>query len=306
MSYEYQYELCVLEKKILLETTFAIEIQKETKEFMHPFSKGASPISEENTTYFDWKISVSPCDILPNISEKMCYTELSYFERTEENLTVFRCNTLNGAPFAWVQWSPSKKHTEIHFLNKRMDLLRYSRSLTDVIGFEILFLYFDAFILHASFIETERKGILFSAPSGTGKSTQAELWNRYEHAEILNGDRAGIIRQDGKWVGYGLPYAGSSGIYKNRGSEIHALVLLVQGNENIVRPVSLSQALRKVYPETFIHHWDSTFVNKITGILLQFLSEVPIYELSCLPDQGAVEVLKRHITFWENEIHGND
>ena len=74
---------------------------------------------------------------------------------------------------------------------------------------------YNTFLLHSSFIKWKDKAILFTAPSGTGKSTQADLWEKYENAEIINGDRSGIRKMDGKWTAYGLPIAGSSGIYKN-------------------------------------------------------------------------------------------
>ena len=48
-----------------------------------------------------------------------------------------------------------------------------------------------------------------------GKSTQADLWNKYEGCEIINGDRSAITKKDGVWNAYGLPFAGSSRIYKN-------------------------------------------------------------------------------------------
>ena len=56
-------------------------------------------------------------------------------------------------------------------------------------------------------------GILFSGPSGIGKSTQAALWQRYAGAEIVNGDRA-LVRPDTGTVS-GVFYAGTSGISRN-------------------------------------------------------------------------------------------
>ena len=47
-----------------------------------------------------------------------------------------------------------------------------------------ILLKYNGIILHSSFINFENKAILFSAPSGTGKSTQADLWKKYKNAEI--------------------------------------------------------------------------------------------------------------------------
>ena len=43
-------------------------------------------------------------------------------------------------------------------------------------GLEHLLATQRAVILHSAYIDYKGKAILFSAPSGTGKSTQAELW----------------------------------------------------------------------------------------------------------------------------------
>ena len=69
--------------------------------------------------------------------------------------------------------------------------MNHSHNLCDLLGLETLLLKYDGLLLHSSFIRWRGEGILFSAPSGTGKSTQADLWVKYEDAEILNGDRAG-------------------------------------------------------------------------------------------------------------------
>lgn len=62
------------------------------------------------------------------------------------------------------------------------------------IAMERILMEQEAAILHASFIEYEGQAVLFTGPSGIGKSTQAGLWEQYEDAQILNGDRT-ILRK---------------------------------------------------------------------------------------------------------------
>lgn len=69
-------------------------------------------------------------------------------------------------------------------------------------------------VLHSAYIVTRQgEGILFSGPSGIGKSTQAALWQRYGAAQTVNGDRA-LVRPDTGTVS-GVMYAGTSGICRN-------------------------------------------------------------------------------------------
>ena len=74
----------------------------------------------------------------------------------------------------------------------------------------------NGIVLHASYIEWNNKAILFTAPSGNGKSTQADLWASHRQAEIINGDRAVIRIIDGKIFADGIPFSGSSTYCKNR------------------------------------------------------------------------------------------
>lgn len=62
----------------------------------------------------------------------------------------------------------------------------------------------DSFILHSAYIRHRGRAILFSAPSGTGKSTQASLWAQYAGAEIINGDRALLQKVQDCWMARGL------------------------------------------------------------------------------------------------------
>lgn len=71
--------------------------------------------------------------------------------------------------------------------------------LKRTVGLHHKLLQQDALVIHASYIEFMGRGILFLGPSGTGKSTQARLWNEHAGAPILNGDRALLRQKDGIW-----------------------------------------------------------------------------------------------------------
>ena len=80
--------------------------------------------------------------------------------------------------------------TEVTFARRYQESLSTQTVLEAASLFDILA---DAgmLVLHSSYIVTrQEQGILFSGPSGIGKSTQAALWQRYAGAEIVNGDRA--------------------------------------------------------------------------------------------------------------------
>ena len=178
-----------------------------------------------------------------------------------------------------------------------------SHNLCDLIGLETLLMRYGGLMLHAAFIRWQEKGILFTAPSGTGKSTQADLWEKYEGAEILNGDRAGLRCIEGHWTAFGLPLAGSSYIYRNESAPADTIVVLRQSPENRIRRLGPAEAFRYLYPEVTVHQWHRPWVEKASSMLLDLISHVPVWLLECRPDQGAVRLLKE--TIMERQKEGD-
>ena len=160
---------------------------------------------------------------------------------------------------------------------------------------EDILLRHSGLLLHSSFIRCQGKAVLFSAPCGTGKSTQAELWEKYEGADIINGDRSGLRRLDCGWAAFGLPYAGSSGIYRNENAPLAAVILLRQAEENRLRRMKAVEVFPDLYREITVHRWDRNFVSESTELLLQLLCEIPVYLLECRPDQEAVQLVRDEI-----------
>ena len=61
-------------------------------------------------------------------------------------------------------------------------------------------LKFDGMMLHSSCVEKDGFAYLFSARSGTGKSTHSHLWlKNLEGTRIINDDKPALIYDNGKW-----------------------------------------------------------------------------------------------------------
>ena len=159
---------------------------------------------------------------------------------------------------------------------------------------------YNAMILHSSLISCQGKGLVFTAPSGTGKSTQADLWKKYRGAEILNGDRSVIRREDG-YRCYGSPYAGSSSIYENKCTDLTAIVVLRQAKENKLRRIRGKEAYLCLLSEMSLSPVSRETVEKQSQWLLELIGAVPIYLLECLPDEGAVDLLYAE---WRKNCYG--
>ena len=279
-NYKYYYDL--VDIKLCVNMPYKIKIKEESKEFI------VDEIKEDIVVDF---IAIDK----PIFDEdKILYNGIIRVQKTGYGI-VYSIRLEPGAePHEW--FIPIKEnHYEVRYLKEKESYIEYSRNLLEIINIEQILNNFSAFILHSSFIEWKDKGILFSAPSGTGKSTQADLWDKYEDVEIINGDKAGIRKMDGRWTAYGLPFAGTSGIYKNKKAEISHIIVLRQGKENKLTKLSPREAFIKLYSETIVHTWDKEFQENIVNMITDVVQSVPIYQYECLPDKSAVDFLKEQI-----------
>ena len=146
-------------------------------------------------------------------------------------------------------------------------------------------------VLHSSYVLTKQgEALLFSAPSGTGKSTQAELWRKFAGAKVINGDRALIKAQNGVTAN-GIFFSGTSGICENVTAPIRAIVLLRQSFANELKKVSGKEAFMRLLPQCSYYPKEEENLKLVTGILAEIISAVPIYDFGCVPEKSAVTAL---------------
>ena len=177
----------------------------------------------------------------------------------------------------------------------------YSKLLIEAISLEHILNREHIFILHAAYIIWKGKSILFTAPSGTGKSTQAELWNKVEHAQIINGDRAAIGRECNQFFSYGIPFCGSSGISENKNCLLGTIVVLKQSRINKIVRLSETDAFKAIYSEVTMHTWDLEYVQICMEEIGTLVKQVPVYLLECRPEKEAVALLREELLGWEGK-----
>lgn len=287
----YLYSVCGI--NVRLDIPFEICIRTESEDFL-TVDVGDIPI--------DITMRFRPVKAFPELSKYMVkgYWEGDrlYIEQNGEQW-VYHCPVKNKQPYARVIWGRNYEKDRKIFCDYRevaKPFMDYSHNLTSLVGLETLLLQNAGLLLHASFIRWKGHGILFSAPSGTGKSTQADLWVKFRGAEIINGDRAGIVKRRGKWTAYGLPVAGSSLIYRNEYALIRGIIVLRQAPENHIRKLGQSEAFACLYSEIAVHSWYRPCVEHVTELLTDLISEVPVWLLECRPDEEAVGLTELMLT----------
>lgn len=160
---------------------------------------------------------------------------------------------------------------------------------------EILFrnsiLFHQGIVVHAAAIEWKGKGILFSAPSGTGKSTQADLWKKYKGSKMINEDRPAIRKIDDTAYVYGTLWNGSSVKYRNCALPLEAIVILRQATDNNIVRLETQEAITMLMPRCFLPYYQEDIMDIAINNLVSIINITPVYLLDCRPDSEAVELV---------------
>lgn len=170
-----------------------------------------------------------------------------------------------------------------------------AKAVLTAMAVEHLLAQAGGFIFHSSFVAWEDGAILFTAPSGTGKSTQAELWKNLRGARIVNGDRAAVRIQDGQAVAEGVPFAGSSVYCENASLPLKAIVYLAQAPETTISRLGGARAFARVWEGVSVNVWDPEDMELVSATVQQVIQSVPVYYLPCTPDETAVAALEQQL-----------
>ena len=149
--------------------------------------------------------------------------------------------------------------------------------------------------MHSSLIKVYNYGIMFLGPSGIGKTTQAELWNKYREALIINGDITFVQEMKGEFYGWGTPWHGSSPYCANTSVLLKALIILKQAPENSIRELTGFEKVTAVSTSVFYPRWLENGMELCLETLDHLLTKIPVYELSCRPDEDAVKLTEETI-----------
>ncbi len=147
-------------------------------------------------------------------------------------------------------------------------------------------------LVHGSTVVVDDKAYLFTAPSGTGKSTHSQLWLQVfgDRARILNDDKPLLFITDDHIRIYGTPWDGKHRRSYNGCAPLQSICFLKQGSENVVEQLSETAAFDRLLTQTYRPLQSVTQLQK-TLSLLQKVSQLPIYQLTCTISTEAVDLI---------------
>lgn len=150
---------------------------------------------------------------------------------------------------------------------------------------------FDGIMVHSSAVEYKGYAYLFSGASGMGKSTHTSLWvKNFDGARVFNDDRPAVRCIDGKWYAYGTPWCGKNRVNVNIGVPIAGICFLERGEQNSIRILPPREGLINVIAQTIRKKLDVRKMDLMLNCAQRLIHDIPIYELHCLPDDGAAQL----------------
>lgn len=149
----------------------------------------------------------------------------------------------------------------------------------------------DTLLVHASVIRNAGYGYLFTAPSGTGKSTHTHLWYKYiPGSDLMNDDNPVVRIVDGQTRIYGSPWSGKTPCYRNIWAPVGAITRIEQKPENAIRRMAPVEAFATLLPAVSSMKWDARVYKGICNCISRLLGLTPVYLLGCRPDEEAAHV----------------
>jgi hypothetical protein len=150
----------------------------------------------------------------------------------------------------------------------------------------------DVLLFHASAVAVDGAGYLFTAVSGTGKSTHIALWRKYfgEGVTVINGDKPILRKTDEGFIAYGTPWCGKEGISQNRRVALTDILMIERGKENKCIPLSPKEALRPFMDQVYVPDCSVTARLQVLDLVNGLLSSVGVYKMECTPTSEAALV----------------
>ena len=149
----------------------------------------------------------------------------------------------------------------------------------------------DVILLHGSALAVDGKGYLFSARSGTGKSTHTRLWCQYfgDRAVMINDDKPFVALGGADVTIYGSPWSGKHGLDNNVAVPLMGICFLQRGKENEIFPADRQKILEQLKKQAYCP-LDERKREKFNRLLVQLTEIVPVWQMACNKDISAAQI----------------
>ena len=168
-------------------------------------------------------------------------------------------------------------------------------------------LKYDCCIFHCASFVWKGKAFLLTAPSGTGKTTQYFNWQRLFPGEItmISGDMPVLERrEDGSVWAHPTSWNGKENIGNRICAPVGGIVLLQQGKENRIAPLSARDAILPFFNQFIVRPETEEQIHALARLMDQMLQNVPCFKLVNQGEDASTILLRETLLpLTEGESH---
>lgn len=150
--------------------------------------------------------------------------------------------------------------------------------------------FYDTLLVHGSSIAIDGQAYLFTAPSGTGKSTHTRMWREYfgKRAVMINDDKPLVRFKNNSAYIYGTPWNGKHKLGNNTSAPLCGVCILERAKENSIARISKKDAYPALLSQIYRPIENGEAMIKTLQLADKFM-ELPLYRLGCnISHQAAV------------------
>ena len=172
-----------------------------------------------------------------------------------------------------------------HFSDAYLETLAVYRKIADYL------LSCNTLLFHGSVITVDGEGYLFTAKSGTGKSTHTRLWREYfgERAVMVNDDKPLLRITDSGVTAYGTPWDGKHRLSTNTAVPLKGICILTRDTVNHIEQIESHAAYPLIVQQTN-RSFTADGMKQTLSLIDRMLNVVPVYRLGCNMDIEAARV----------------
>lgn len=150
---------------------------------------------------------------------------------------------------------------------------------------------FDTILFHGSCFAVDGVGYLFTAKSGTGKSTHTRLWREQfgDRVVMINDDKPMIRIGETGPVVYGTPWDGKHHLSSNCSVPLRELCILERAQVNTIKPVTVKAAYPMLLQQVY-RPLDPRAMEKTLRLLDRLMDTVGLWRLGCTIDPQAARI----------------
>lgn len=170
-----------------------------------------------------------------------------------------------------------------NFSNEYLETLAVYRKIAEGM------LDYDTLLFHGSVVAVDGEGYLFTAKSGTGKSTHTRLWRKYfgNKAVMINDDKPLLKITKNGVIAYGTPWNGKHKLGENSSALLKAICVLERDLTNHITSVEKSEIYPMLIQQVY-RPKDAVKLLKTMELVDVMAKNVKLYKLGCNMESNAV------------------